>query len=423
MSIASPRISMSPMSTSTVVVALLVLISSAAVVEAGGFKIPDQSTRPMGMLDAFIAGADDASSIYYNPAGIARLEGPQAIGNLYFAKSWSRYDGPGGSDWSDGRYYVVPNLYVATPVPRIPNLFAGIGVYSPFGLGSKWGDDSPVRYDTTLSEIRLINVNPTIAWKINDRAALGFGINYFNSRVILRRSNDYAPFPDGKTDFDADGDGWGYNLGLQVALTDTLRLGVTYRSQVNVEYTGDVHIKGVPVSVDPPVFETFRTDIESKIKFPQQVAVGLSWQATPKLRLELAAEWQNWKVRDRQDIQTDGIPGLLPPTITIPANWKNSMVVMLGAEYELSDKWTLRAGYGWNQTPVPDETVDPSIPNGDVHAVSAGAGYRFNDAVRVDLAGIFAYGEPRTIRNDFAPDDSDYDTYSAYLSFGLTYDF
>jgi long-chain fatty acid transport protein len=401
------------------IMALLMVLLPAAV-QAGGFKIPDQSTRAMGMIDAFVAGADDASAIYYNPAGLTRLTGPQLISNLYFAHGINYYDGAAGSDTSDGRFYVVPNFFFAVPVADCPPIVLGIGVYSPFGLGSKWSDDSRVRYYSTLGEIELININPTVAVKLTDRLSAGAGIDYFTSRAKLRKKDDYRPFfPDGETDMEADGEGWGFNLGLQYDLTPDVVLGLTYRSQINVHYDGDVQMDGVPVSLMPPITINTWTGMNADIEFPQSIAAGVQWKATDRLRVELAAEWQNWSTRKTQVFDLDGIGPQAQPV-----NWEDSWLIMLGGEYDLTEKWTLRAGYGYNETPVPDGTADPSLPTGDTHAVSLGAGYKFSEKISFDVAGIVAYGEKRTLNNPFnPPGDNDYEAVSFFLSFGVTYNF
>lgn len=397
--------------------AIFVVFASASVSRAGGFKIPDQSTRAMGMIDAFIAGADDASAVYYNPAGITRLTRPEMISNIYFAHAITYYDGTYGSETSDGRFYVVPSFYFATPVKGLDNLFVGLGVYSPYGLGSKWGDSSLVRYTTTLAEIQLVNINPTVAYKINDSLAVGAGIDYFESRAKMRSKFPIAPGVDGEQDVDADGHGWGYNLGIQYQASETVRLGLTYRSQVTIPYDGDMQVDLGPGA-------GLRFGLNGDIEYPQVIGAGIMWQATPKLRLELAAEWQDWATRKTQDFTIT--PG---GVISAQTDWKESWLFMLGAEYELNDKWTVRAGYGYNETPVPNHTAEPSLPTGDTHAVALGAGYKYSENITLDVAGIVAYGEKRTISdpNPIPPLESDYSgdyqAISFYLSFGIRYQF
>ncbi|NOY82302.1 MAG: hypothetical protein GXP31_14985 [Kiritimatiellaeota bacterium] len=392
---------------------------------AGGFKVQDQSTRAMGMIDAFVAGADDASSVYYNPAGLTRLAGPQLITNIYAGHAITRYKDANETDSSDGRIYVLPMFYYGTPAPGSDRLFLGIGVYEPFGLGSKWSDDSPVRYNSTLAEISLVNFNPTVAYRLTDRLSLGAGLDFFTTTVKMRHMNDYSAFGggDGQVKMEADGRGWGYNLGLQYQCTESIMFGVSYRSQVRVGYDGDAEFQDVPPAL-APLFggANVSYDADAGIDYPASVTVGLSWQATEKLRVELAADWQKWSTRDVQAISVQapaGVP-LPPPT---PIDWEDSWVLMLGAEYQLDEKWTLRAGYGFNQTPVPASTADPSLPTGDTHALSFGVGRRVSEHSTLDAACVLAYGERQTLDNAYAPKGSRYYAMSAYFSVGFTYDF
>ncbi len=388
----------------------------------GGFKVQDQSTRAMGMIDAFVAGADDASSVYYNPAGLTRLAGPQLITNIYAGHAITRYKDANGTDSSDGRIYVLPMFYYGTPVPGSDRLFLGLGVYEPFGLGSKWSDDSPVRYNSTLAEISVININPSVAWRLSDRLSVGAGLDFFTSTVKMRNMNDYSAVGggDGQFKLEADGRGWGYNLGLQYQCTDSIVLGVSYRSQVRVGYDGDAEFQDIPPALIPPFGGTnVSYDADGGIDYPASVTVGLSWQATEKLRLELAADWQKWSTRDVQSYSIQGPPGVQ----SSPIDWDDSWVLMLGAEYQLDEKWTLRAGYGFNQTPVPSSTADPSLPTGDTHALSLGVGRRVSKNATLDAACVLAYGERQTLNNAYAPAGSRYYAMSAYFSVGFTYDF
>ena len=384
----------------------------------GGFKIPDQSTRAMGMIDAFVAGADDASAVYYNPAGLTNLTGPEAITNIYVAHGIIYYDGPTESETSDGRIYAVPNFYVASPVKGLDDWFVGLGVYSPFGLGAMWGDGSYLRYDSTLAEIELININPTVAWAVTDRLSIGAGVDYFTSRVKYR-NKERMLLGNGETDIDADGDGWGYNLGLQYGITDTVKLGLTYRSQVRVNYDGELEL-------DIPMMGTFYSGLEGEIEYPPIYSGGIMWQATPRLRMEFVAEWQEWSTRETQDFTLDGNP---PIPQSSAVKWEDSWLLLLGCEYQLNEKWILRAGYGYNETPVPDETAEPTLPTGDTHAVSLGAGYQYSEKLAFDVAGIVSYGEERSVddpdgaamgRNDYT---GDYEALSFFLSVGVRYKF
>ena len=389
----------------------------AAAAQAGGFQIQDQSTRAMGMADAFVASADDASAVYYNPAGLTQLAAPQVIGNAYFAHANVHYSGDGRaqgySENSDGRYYTVPNFYAATPFKPIPGMALGLGVYSPFGLGSRWHDDGYVSNWSTLGEIGLYNINPTVAYQVTDRLSLAVGADYYTSRAINRRIDRVGmpalgvP-PMGEVDLDVDGDGWGWNTGAQYKLTDTVNLGLTFRSPVVVDYDGTVKVEGWDKSYDA----------STNMNYPGVCGAGVSWQATKNWRWELAAEYTLWSTMDEQAIATSSPLG----TITTPMQWNNSWVCMLGTEYQLTEKWTLRGGYAYNEMPAPEEYANANTPTGDMHVLAAGVGYQLTKALRLDTAVLVGYAMKRTLDNPYAPTGT-YDSYTYGFSIGATYSF
>ncbi len=390
---------------------------------AGGFKIQDQSTRAMGMIDAFVAGADDASAVYYNPAGITRLARPQWIGNVYGAYGVTRYRGNGHSEHSDNRHYVLPTFFLAGPVSGVPRLALGLGVYCPFGLGSRWPEDIRMRYGSTLGEIALVDINPTAAWKVSDKLSLGLGVDVFTSTVKSRHMVDYSPYGggDGLAKLDGHGRGLGYNFGLQYQWSDTIAFGLTYRSPVHVGYDGNVHYHDVPT---PLGLANLSLPADARMDYPASIAAAVSWQSTKKLRLEFAAEWTHWRTRDSQSISVHGPPQFQPPPSQL--DWNNSWVLMVGAEYQLDERWTLRWGYGYNQTPAPAATSDPSLPAGDTHAIAFGAGYRIARNIRVDGACVMAYARRRELHGPQATAQGyagRYDALSIYFALGLTWDF
>ncbi len=264
----------------------------------------------------------------------------------------------------------------------------------------------------------MTNINPTLARQLTDNLSVGVGLDYYKSRAILRSEVNYGGGALGEFDLDADGDGWGYNLGLQWQYSEDLSLGITCRSEVTIDYEGDVQRDDVPAWV--PGAPNASNDAETTIRFPWSIAVGACWQATPKLRLEAALEWMDWSRWDERTVDTRD-PAL--GTYTVPLDWDDSWILMLGGEYVLNDRWTMRAGYSFNETPVPDRTADTTLPNGDVHVLALGLGWEASEAMTLDLGFNLAYGEKRTLDNSGAPRGGSFDALSTYLSFGVRYRF
>lgn len=307
----------------------------------------------------------------------------------------------------------MPNLYVGAPLKQIKGLSLGLGVYSPFGLGSRWEDNGFVSNWSTLGEIALYNVNPTVAYQVTDRLSLAVGLDYYTSRAVNRRIDRVGipalglP-PMGEVDLDVEGDGWGWNTGAQYKLTDTINLGLTFRSPVKVDYDGTVKVEGWNKSYDA----------STSIDYPAICAAGVSWQATERWRWELAAEYTLWSILDEQTIETSSPLGTLSTTM----DWHDSWVYMLGTEYKLTEKWTLRGGYAFNEMPASAEYANSNTPTGNMHLLAAGVGYQLTEAWRLDLGVIAGYAMKRTLDNAYSAPGT-YDSWTYGLSLGATYSF
>jgi len=416
-------------SSPALLLAAVLLVGSATAVLAGGARIPDQSTRAMGMGDAFVAGADDASAVFYNPAGLTLLAGPELIGNLYVAHARVGYDGPGEDSPSDGRYYVLPTGYFGMPVGDCGTAI-GLGSYTPFGLGSKWDDELASRWAaarppgasaTKLSEMRMVCISPVVAQKLSDCLAIGLGPNLYYSRVISRGQTNYG-LGAGETDIDADGTGWGLNAGLQWRCTEEVTLGLVYRSPFHIEYDGSVDYDGLPPALFGVGHRSY--DAETDITFPASVGAGVCWRPGPRLRFELAGEWMDWSRWDDRTVTVGGTPyGPGARHLTAGLDWEDSWIISLGSEYVLSPKWTLRGGLIYNQTCVPGGSADVDLPTGDTYAVALGASYHLSETLSLDTALTTAYGRARELKHSSAPPGSDFAALSAYASLGFTYGF
>ncbi|MFW5803063.1 MAG: OmpP1/FadL family transporter [Verrucomicrobiota bacterium] len=375
----------------------------------GGYKIPDQSTRAMGMMDAFVAGADDASSVYYNPAGLAHILNPEMIGNLYVSHTELEWDSSTAPDeTSDNKHYLIPTAYAAMPAPNRDDLTLGLGIYSPYGLGTEWNTvDSPTNAALgAFGEIVVINVTPSAGWRVSERLRLGAGLDLAWSSVEQRRSG-----PPTRMSLDGDGTGIGYNLGLQYDFTPTCTLGLAYRSKMSVEYEGDAEIQ-------PPLpFPPYSGGAETEIEFPASATVALSLKPTTRLRLELAASWEDWSINEQTVVHLD------PPAgpIVEDNDWNSSWVLMLGAEYELNEKITLRSGYGYNEQPSPSATATPLLPQDDLHALSVGLGYHVSEQLTLDTALLMSHSNDKK-RIDATP-AGEHSHFGYALSFGVRYRF
>ena len=377
--------------TLVLVVSILGIFFSGSLAFGGGFLVYTQDAAATGMGLAYTAQVDRPSAVFYNPAAINQLEGTNisAGGSLIIPRT--TYRSPTGSETEmDHHTYFLPNFFVTH---KINDKFAaGFGVFSPFGLSTDWPENWEGRYISTFAEIRTLFLNPVISWQAHPRLSLAVGFNSVLSDVELRSAINLSPLPDGESDLDGDGSGQGFNLGLLFQVTDDVTFGVSYRSPVDIDYNGQATFK-----VDSAVRGLFPDgDASVDIDMPAILAVGLSTNYIKNWTFEFDLYWVDWATIDTLLINYRTETALLQDQ-NIIRNWKDVFFYSLGARYQLNESMVLRGGYMFRNTPVPESTFDPILPDADQHIVTIGAGYR-RGGLDIDLAYMALFYNDRSIR-------------------------
>lgn len=410
---------------------LVVLLCTATSAMAAGFRLPEAGAKAMGMGFAFTAQANDPSAIYFNPAGIAQLEGQNVmVGITYIRENGADFTGTTpltlntGTGAFDTRSetqkdldFFVPNLYWTKKAS--PKLAYGVGVFVPFGLGQEYEnrETSIFRNQVTNVEIMTFVVNPTVAWKVNDILSVGAGIDFMYGEAKLSQAGvvrlGAAPLDQVnifQLDLDGDGTAWGYNLGVLLTPTENLKIGASYRSQFKLEIDdADVDLWGINSTIPfvppvPPGFTaadvfggtTFHTAASTTINMPATLGLGVAY-IRDRLTLEVDLDWTFWSTFSTLAIDIRDNNGLLPDA-TRPENWDDVMGVNIGAEYRVTDPLALRLGFRWDPTPVPAETMSPLLPDADRLFYCAGAGYKVRNWT-FDLAYMYVDKRDRTVNN------------------------
>jgi long-chain fatty acid transport protein len=217
-------------------------------VQAAGFALIEQNASGMGNAYAGAAAvAEDASTIFFNPAGMTYIDGTQAVGALHLIKPNADFRNQGsvagaGKPLGDegpnaGDLAFVPNFYFMTALT--PSIKAGIGVNVPFGLKTEYDDEWLGRFQANKSELKTININPSIAFKVNDQLSLGLGFSVMHAEATLTRSVNFGGAGQGDVKVEGDDWGFGFNLGAIYQATDNTRIGVAYRSKVKQKLEGE----------------------------------------------------------------------------------------------------------------------------------------------------------------------------------------
>jgi len=322
-----------------------------------GFRNPDQGARATGQGEAFVAQADDASAIYYNPAGLTQVEGTQFTSGMYLSFPNIRFHPVGGGELSaNDDMLMLPHFYAASDL-GLPKWRFGLGFNIPFGTAITWGKDSPISMLVDKSTMAIYNIVPTVAYQINDQLSLGAGLNIYYGD-LLTRSVPLFPFPN-ELEFRGDGLAAGATVGLLWKPHWQHSFGVVYRSPFSLNFEGNVHLQGV--------FGPSAANLT--MDFPQSVALGYAFRPAKKWKLEVDVEWTNWDTLNAVVLHA---PGTLADGTTTLFDWQDSWYYEFGTEYEINERWQVRAGYIFSENTVPDATFSPYLPDSDRHIFSVG---------------------------------------------------
>ena len=406
--------------------ALILLGSLPQTVSAAGFAIKEQSITSLGRAFAGSAAvAEDASTIFFNPAGLTYLERGELDMGLNYIKPQSEFRNEGssvpdfggaggfsgqpltGGDGGDaGHEAFVPNFYLSHPVNDKISL--GLGVSAPFGLVTEYRDDWVGRYFAVKSEMLTVNFNPTIAIKATDKLSLGFGVSAQYIDVKLTQMADLgaragAPqAADGKVKLGADDWGYGYNLGIIYQATDSTRVGLSFRSKISHTLEGDGTLK------DSNGNTLVDDNVEADVDLPETLSLAIHHQINSKWAVSADATLTRWNRFEELNIKSDG--GQL--SSLKPEDWENSMRYGLGLSYQHNDKWQFRTGIAYDETPIPSsQRRTARIPGTDRKWVAFGASYHYSDNIVIDAAYAHLFMDDPSINET---DDSGYNLRGEY---------
>ena len=395
-----------------------------------GYYVDEQSAKRLG--DAFSGGAaeaEDASTAFYNPAGLTRLRQDELIVGMAAVRaafdidaqgeSLAAVTGPdsvlgtpilGSGRASPDPIALIPHLYLAHPVTDRWAL--GLSLNTPYASGSEYDADFVGRYFSEESDILGVHLSLGTGFVLSDALSLGAGLNlqYLEGRIARRintagycagaeslgllaegacDASGIGPSGTGSSDgeFEVEGDdlGLGYTLGLLYQWSENTRLGFSFRSKIEHALRGPARFR-FPANVEAtigglgPDLSTRDTRAKVGITTPETASLSLYHRLSPRWTVQGDLGWTRWsrfkdfvvEIRDSGSRQTT------------PENWRDSWRLAVGTGYRLNDRWTLRAGLAYDRTPIPDETVSLDFPYADFKAVSVGFTYRPSPSLSID---------------------------------------
>jgi long-chain fatty acid transport protein len=415
----------------------LPLLALPAAAHASGFAIESQGARAMGFAGAYVAQAADPSAIYYNAAGIGFLKGKQ----IYVAGALSRIstdftgsgpNPPAGTIEKSGRLWnVLPAFYYSQQVGE--KTVVGIGVSRPFAFHSQWQnpDTFTGRYICLDCRVASWSINPTVAYRLADRFAVGAGLDVRLSTFKLARrlGADPNPFPvptdvaeltlDSSTKA-----GVGFDVGLLASPTESLSIGVSYRHEVTLDHDAQANFVQILTgnqTVDDAVKAALPPSQPATVSFtyPGSIAVGVAlrrryWTA------EADFQWMLWSSFDAVGLAFANSPAF---DTTLPLEWESTWRGALGVEYLIGDDWEVRGGIGYDHSPAPTPTISPFIHDADRYTFGAGGSWKY-ERLRLDFNVRYVlFRESSTLGISRYSYDGSYDTGGLQIGASLGYQF
>jgi long-chain fatty acid transport protein len=369
-----------------------------------GIRAPEQDAAAAARANAVVATADNASALYYNPAGISFLEGVNLRSGFYGIYLKDQYRNSAGMHYDTrDAIGILPETYATLPIKGTP-LTVGLGIYSPYGLSVEWPNGVPSSYVGQRGSMLYATFNPVLAWKICDTLSLGAGptINY--SRAMLAR-NLPPPAPAGEFKFQGDGISLGASAGLLWKPHEKHSFGVSYRSPTTTDFHGYSVVSLAPA---------LRPAAEARFQFPQNVIVGYSFRPTPKWNLEFDLDWTDW------DSQSGVV--LRPAAAQALGPWHSSFMFEWGVTRYLGQGWQISAGYAYSQNSIPDSSFNPTVADCDRHVFSAGFGHK-GKKLSWDVGYQFVYGPERNVTASLPPVNGQYSFFSHALIASVGFSF
>ncbi|HTB84263.1 MAG TPA: outer membrane protein transport protein [Candidatus Sulfotelmatobacter sp.] len=364
---------------------------------ANGLSVPSQDSFAAARGNAFAATADNASAIYYNPAGLTQIAGTELRGGIYGIYLDPTFTPPASAPNHDDTYRIgkhysfVPQLYLAHSFTNMP-LSIGLGVFAPFGGSLSWPNDTGFRTVATKGTTTYLRINPVVAGKFFNQLSIGAGLSANYARMNLEQGLRPLAEPL-ENDFRFTGDGWalGANAGLLWQPCDYFSFGASFRDQTAFSLSGETAIE------QQPIISSTSIPARMDIKFPLDATLGFSIRPTPKWNLEFDATYTDWNSFGNVTIRQSGSPPFpVQQNIPVKLEWQSSWMYEAGVTRYFDHGWHASAGYVFDENSVPNNYYTPLAADLDRQFFSVGIG-RTGKTFDFDVTYQFGYGPAHTV--------------------------
>jgi len=365
------------------------LVGVAGGAAAGGFGVATQSGSGLG--NAYAGGAaavEDASVVWYNPAGMTFLpRGKQLSVGLSVLKTSHKYEDTGstgafsfpgsGNGGNGGVWAYVPPAYFTMDIN--PTWSFGLALNAPFGLSTDYDAGWRGQLTALKSEVKSININPSFAYKASDTVSIGAGLNVQKLDAELTNCASFpppAPSCSNAAKLEADDVGYGFNLGVMWQTTPNTRIGASYRSSIKFKLDGDASFSGTPAG---------NSNISADLRVPDSASVSVFHQNASKWEFMGDVTWTKWSTVQQLTVQRTSGPLAGATLTTLPFAWDDTWRFSVGANYKMSKQTKFRFGVAYDQTPTNDTTRTPRLPGQDRTWLGLGVQYKPTQAGTLEV--------------------------------------
>ncbi len=402
----------------TISVLALASVFAAGSAFGSAYRIPEQSYNSTAKAGANIAGAQSADASYFNPANMSWME------NAWHVEADLNYIHLSSIKYTDSRTafydgstkeenFLLPTVFMVSP--DYNNFHFGFSITAPYGLAKRWNGLYPSTFADKF-ELQVFDFNPTVSYKINDVVSVAAGVRCLYSTATYATNASVVGV--GQS-MHGDVTAWGYNLAISARPEKDTNISITYRSNVDLDLEGTANFRGAFGNASS----------HGKVTVPAPAVLALSGAHTffDKLTIELTFDRTFWSEYKQLDLNfNDVTPYTMIFGTAVDKNWKDSNAYRVGLTYKMSDMVSLMAGFAYDETPIPSETIGFDLPDSNAYLFSAGAKFKVTSQMELGLGLLYDLKSERTVNNlaEGGHSDGKFKDASALLvSAGLSYTF
>ncbi|MEI8171365.1 MAG: outer membrane protein transport protein [Rhodoferax sp.] len=371
---------------------------------AAGFQLLEQNASGLGNAYAGSAAvSENASTIFFNPAGMTQLKdrefsaGVAGIGTSFkFSDSGSPVTSLVGNGGDGGGWGFIPNGYLSWALNQ--DVYVGVGVNAPFGLKTEYNNPWIGAAQSTKFDLKTYNVNPSIAYRVNDAVSIGAGLNWQRLTAEYTRQVGVASvFALSPLKLNLDGDAWGWNVGGLFKVAPGSKVGVSYRSTVNYDLTGDISVTGPNALVNAGG----SSGAKASLKLPDAFILSGTQQVSDKWQMLSDLSWTGWSSIPKIDVIRTSGAGSGTIAQTLDTDFQDTWRLAVGANYQYSNDMKLKFGIAYDQTPVKGAASRlVSLPDNDRTWFSFGTQWTQSKGATLDLGVSYLYVKDADIKNN-----------------------